>query len=434
MMNGAAEKTVLTQAVSGPRGARQLPGTRMGPDQLMADFEGLLAKHSMAQDLSPEQVEAKDKAKTPDNHLEQPPRATPEALFLALAGGAEFAAPEEDPEQPQIEDDGGDDGATADVEEKPSQSVTPRADVPTIVSALPPPQVQAEVREAEAVIKDETAPKLKAVAADAAPLLIENSGDDLPVDLARARQDDGSSLPPADSPVVAEKRPAKIAEESPAADKASKSQDGAPPVTLIRVAGQETHFAPSPVFLFDDQKVGGVALGPPTETGAPGRPQPVAPPVLVKAPGGPLKTLKVELGSHELGMVNATMALKDKALDLKIGAARDDAVASLRENAGRLSDALQALGYSVDAVSVQKMQQSDAGAQTGNGQPQQQDAGGQDARGQGQQRPSSGSGFGSEGSSGQSRYSHRDDHLAEQEGNDHAKSAADSRNNRGVFL
>jgi hypothetical protein len=422
MMNGAAEKTVLTQALPGQRGARQAPDTRMGPDQLMADFEGLLARHSMVQDPSPEQAEAK----TTDNHLEQPPRATPEALFLALAGGAEFAVPEQD---------GDDDCATAEAEEKPSQSATPRAETPAMVIGAPtPPQVHAQTGEAKSVVEDETAPKLKAVAADAAPLSIEYSGDDLPVNLARAGQDDGSSSPPADSPVVAEKRIAKVTEELPAVEKSSKSQDGAPPVTLIRVAGQETHFAPSPVLLFDDQKIGSLPLGAPAETDAPGRSQPVVPPVLVKAPSGPLKTLKVELGSLELGMVNATVALKDKALDLRIGAARDDAVASLRENAGRLTDALQALGYSVDAVSVQKMQQSDAGAQTGSGQPQQQDAGGQDARGQGQQRPSSGSGFGSDGSSGQSRYSHRDDHLAEQEGNDHAKSTAGSRNSRGVFL
>lgn len=431
MMTGAAEKTVLTQATSGQRGTRQVPGTRMGLDQLMADFEGLLARQSMVQDPSPEQAEAK----TIDNHLEQPPRATPEALFLALAGSAELAAPEKDTEQPQIEDDGADDSVTAEAEEKPSQSAPPRAEIPAMVIAAPtPPQVHAETRETKPVIKDETAPKPKVVPADAVPLSIEKSGKDVPVNLARAGQDDGSSSPPADSPVVAEKRTAKITEESPAVEKSSKSQDGAPPVTLIRVAGQETHFAPSPVLLFDDQKIGSLPLGPPAETDASGRPQPVAPPVVVKAPSGPLKTLKVELGSHELGMVNATVALKDKALDLKIGAARDDAVASLRENAGRLSDALQALGYSVDTVSVQKMQQSDAGTQTGNGQPQQQDAGGQDARGQGQQRPSSGSGFGSDGSSGQSRYSHRDDHLAEQEGNDHAKSTADSRNSRGVFL
>lgn len=432
MMNGAAEKTALTQALPGQRGTRQAPGTRTGPDQVMADFEGLLAKHSMVQDAPPEQAEAK--TRTPDNHLEQPPRATPEALFLALAGGAEFTLPEEDAEQPQIQGES-DDNAAAEAEEKPSPSAPLRAETPVILGAVSTaPQVRAEAKETKSTIKDEIAPKLGAVAADAAPLVIENSSDDLPVNLPRVDRDDGSSSPTADSPVVAEKRTTKVAEEPAAPEKASKSQDAAPPVTLIRVAGQETHFAPSPVLLFDDQKIGSMPLGAPPETDASGRPQPVAPPVLIKAPSGPLKTLKVELGSHELGLVNATVALKDKALDLRIGAARDDAVASLRENAGRLSDALQALGYTVDAVSVQKMQQSDAGAQTGNGQPQQQDSGGQDARGQGQQRPSSGSGFGSENSSGQSRYSHRDDHLAEQEGNDHAKSTAGSRNSRGVFL
>jgi hypothetical protein len=431
MMNGAAEKPVLTQAVPGQRGCRPMPGTHAGPDRLMADFEGLLAKHSVVQEQVPEQAEAK----TLKNHVEKSPRATPEALFLALAGGAELAASDEDAEQPRIEDESGGDSAIVEADEKPSQPATIRAESPALVIAAVAPRIQAEPGEAKPITKDESVPKLKAAVADAAPSMIERVEDDAPVNLLSASPDNALSLPDADRPAVAEKKAvAKVAEDPPVAEKPSRSQDGAPPVTLIRVAGQETHFAPSPVMLFDDQKIAGVPLGTPVEAEASGRSQPVAPPVIVKAPNGPLKTLKVELGSHELGLVNATVALKDKALDLKIGAARDDAVASLRENAGRLSDALQALGYSVDAVSVQKMQQSDAGAQTGNGQPQQHDAGGQDARGQGQQRPSSGSGFGSENSSGQSRYSHRDDHLAEQEGNDHAKSTADSRNSRGVFL
>lgn len=431
MMNGAAEKTVLTQAMPGQRGTRQAAGTRMGPDQLMANFEGLLAKHGMVQDQPTEQAETK----TSDNHLEQPPRATPEALFLALAGGAEFAVSEEKTAQPQIRDEGGDDSVTAEAEAKPPQPVTMRSEIPAMVIAVSaPPQVQAEAKEAKPVIKDETAPELKAVAADVAPLVVESSSGDAPVNVPRTVRNDDPSPLPADSPAVTERRVAKAPEEPPAPEKASTSQDAAPPVTVIRVAGQETHFAPSPVLLFDDQKIGGVPLGAPSETDAPGRAQSVAPPVTVKAPGGPLRTLKVDLGSHELGMINATVALKDNALDLKIGAARDDAVVSLRENAGKLSDALQALGYSVDAVSVQKMQQSDAGAQAGNGQPQQQDAGSQDARGQGQQRSSGGSGSGSENSSGQSRYSHRDHHLAEQDRNEHAKSTAGSRDGRGVFL
>lgn len=430
MMNGAAEKTVLTQTMPGQRGTRQTPGARMEPDQLMADFEGLLARHNLAQDSSPEQAEVK----TSDIQPEQPPRVTPEALFLALAG-AEFAPPDEGAEKPQIQDEDGNDGATAGGEAKPSQPAILRAEIPALViAASVPPQVQAEASEVKSVIKDEIAPKVDVAAVDDSPLRVTNPGDDIPVNPPRAGQDSGATPPRADNPLVTEKRIAKVAEDQPTAERSPKSQDSAPPVTLIRVAGQETYFAPSPVLAFDDQKIGSLPLGAPAEAGASGRSQPVAPPVIIKAPGGPLKTLKVELGSHELGLINATVALKDKALDLRIGAARDDAVASLRENAGRLSDALQALGYSVDAVSVQKMQQSDAGAQAGNGQPQQHDAGGQDARGQGQQRPSGGSGFGSDGSSGQSRYSHRDDHLAEQESHDHAKSTSGSRNSRGVFL
>lgn len=431
MMNGAAEKTVLTQAMPGQRGTRQASGARLGPDQLMANFEGLLAKHGMVHDQPTEPAETR----TSDDHLEQPPRATPAALFLALAGGAELAVPQEKTGQPLTQDEGDDDSAPVETREQPSQPVTMRSEIPAMAIAVsPPPKVQAEAKEAKPVVEDEAAPKLIPPVADTVPLVVENARGDVPVNVLRTARDDGPSPRPADSPVVIEKRIAKAPEEPPSPEKASKSQDGAPPVTLIRVAGQETHFAPAPVLLFDDQQVAGLPLGAPAEVDAPGRAQPVAAPVTLKAPSGPLKTLKVELGSHELGMVNATVALKDKALDLKIGAARDDAVASLRENAGKLSDALQALGYSVDAVSVQKMQQSDAGAQAGNGQPQQQDAGGQDTRGQGQQRPSGGSGSGSENSSGQSRYSHRDDHLAEQERNDHAKSTAGNRDSRGVFL
>lgn len=424
MMKAAAEKTVQMQVMPGQSGTRQSLRTRMGENQLLADFEGLLARQSAAHDTPLDKLDAAPA----DNRAEPVPRATSEALFLALAGGTEFAV-QEGAAEPRLEDDGAaDDGEPAKTDEGQSQSAAIRAEASAVMieAGAIRPQMQMEMQE-----EQDTPPpaKLHAAVADASPLMTGKRGDALADDPAPSVPDD---IP--DSPAVAGKRHAKTAEEAPVADKAAKSQDGAPPVTLIRVAGQETHFAPSLAPMPGDQKIDTLPLSVPAGPDEPVRAQPALPPVAVKMTNGPLRTLKVELGSHELGLVNATVALKDKSLDLKIGAARDDAVASLKENAGKLSDALQALGYSVDGISVQKMQQSDAGGQAGNGQPAQQDTGGQDARGQGQQRTSGGSGFGSEDSHGQSRHTRHDDHLAEQEGHDQSKGIAVSRNSRGVFL
>lgn len=433
MMKAAAETAVNMQVMSGHPGARQAPRSRLGAEQLLADFEGLLARQSAAHDTP------LDKTEVPavDNRAEPAPRATPEALFMALSGGAELMVQEETAGQPQLDDDSSEDGEPAQADAPQPQAAAPRSEIPAMVIDVVKtrPSMRMETGEEPLIVKDEAlSPKPGVAVSDIAPAVDAKRPDNAVVDVAQADTGDVPPRSDVDSRAVTEKRSARVAPETPAAEKTSRNQEAAAPVTLVRVAGVETHFAPSPAPIFADQKIDLLPLSPPAAPDGPGRAQPALPPVAVKMPNGPLKTLKVELGSHELGLVNATVALRDKAIDLKIGAARDDAVASLKENAGKLSDALQALGYSVDGVSVQKMQQGDAGNQTGMGQSSQQDAGGQDARGQGQQRTSGGSGFGSESSSGQSRHTHRDDHFAEQEGNDQPKGTAVGRTSRGVFL
>ncbi|MFZ5673462.1 MAG: flagellar hook-length control protein FliK [Pseudomonadota bacterium] len=423
MMKAVAEKAMQMQVAQGQSGMRQALRFRMGGDQPMADFEGLLARQSAVHDAPLEKLDGQ----AADNRIEQAPRTTTEVLFMALAGGAEITVQEETPE-PQDEDDSAEDGEPAKADEAPAEAVIMRLQPPAIAveESADRPQIQTETKRE----KDAAPPARLVIPAGAAlPLVNEKGGDDLVADSVPAVADDAP-----DSPAVAGRRNPKRVEEAPAVDKAARSQDGAPTVTLIRVAGQETHFAPSLAPMLGEQKIDTLPLNTPAGPDGPVRAQPAPPPGVVKMPNGPLRTLKVELGSQELGLVHATVAIKDKALDLRIGAVRDEAVAGLKENAGKLSDALQALGYSVDGVSVQKMQQSDAGNQTGAGQPMQQDAGGQDARGQGQQRTSGGSGSGSENSNGHSRHMRHDDHFAEQEGHDQPKSTAAGRNGRGVFL
>jgi len=422
MMKAAAEQPAQIQVMPGQTGARQVPRARTGTDQLMADFEELLAKQSMISDMPPERSEDASS----DGPSAQQALPSPEARFLALAGGREIPAKQGAPEQPRVSDSGGDLSVSAS-DDSATQAATTMPEplpVPAQLQVLDPP-ARIAVNEGGQPAIDKpavgpTAPlpaRIEVADAEAVadPELPEGEND-------RAPARDGVA------PSVERKSQAIGDAES------SKEMGASPasvPVTLIRVAGQETHFAPTPVFLFDDIKTDASTMHVSSGPDEPSRAQPQSP-VALKAPSGPLKTLTVQLGSHELGLINATMALKDKALDLRVGAMRDEAVTSLRENAGRLTETLQSLGFSVDGVTVQKMHQADAGAQTGNGQQMQHGAAGQD--GQGQQRDQNASGFGAEGSSRQSRHITDDDHRAEQDGNDQAKSMGGTRNSRDVFL
>lgn len=430
MMKAAAEAPMQTQITPGNAGTRQAQRGRMGADQLMADFEGLLAKQSMIRELPLE----KTAKPAPDGESAQPALTSPEVLFLALAGGGEFMAQEETAEQPHAPDSAVDDTSPpiSDDNTPPAGPELPAVQMqPQIVQ----PQAPAAMKEGKQPANDKPSliPKTAAVAAPS--VRIEHSDGEPAVDPAQEvpAPDNVRATERGSTSSSAERKTYAIAGEA-ASLKDMETSPGLEPVTLIRVAGQETHFAPTPVFLFDDHKIDMSAVNMPAGPDQPSRVQPAPSPIALKAPVGPLKTLTVQLGSHELGLINATMALKDKALDLRIGAMRDDAVASLRENAGRLSDTLQSLGFAVDGVTVQKMHQSDTGAQTSNGHSMQHGAGGQDGTGQGQQRDLNGSGFSAGGSARQSRHNSHDDHLAEQDGNDQVKSAGGTRNSRDVFL
>lgn len=438
MMKATAERTVQSQVMPGQAGARQSPRVRMEADQVMADFEGLLARQPI---ISGTPLENREEA-SPGGQPAQQALASPEVLFLALAGGGDFTAKREAAEQPRTPDSGGDSSVPASddgvmksaatmpeppVELAQPQGVHPQARVAAIEGGQPAKDKSAtELRAAFPVPADRAD---AAAAADPTPVLAASDNERA---IERDDDDDGRAAKRDDAEPSGEKKPRAIAEAVSRKEMGvSQASQGGPPVTLIRVAGQETHFAPTPVFLFDDRKMDASTVqassGPDETT----RAQPQSP-IALKAPSGPLKTLTVQLGSQELGLINATMALKDKALELRVGAIRDEAVTSLRENAGRLADTLQSLGFSVDGVTVQKMHQGDAAAQTGNGQPMQHNAGGQD--GQGAQRNLNNSGFGAEGSSGQSRQSPHDDHLAEQDGNGQANSLGGTRNSGDVFL
>lgn len=425
MMKTAAEQPAQTQVMPGQTGARPVARARMGREQANADFEGLLARQSMIPDMPSEKREEA----SPDIQPAQQGRATPEALFFALAGGREFGAQPEVAEQPRAPDsgDGDNPSSASDTGMTPAATATPEP-------AAVPSQPQVVVPNAPVAMKERGKPAEAKPAMGptvALPTKIDPPDGEIVADPARepTASADGRATERDAAPSPAQRKLQAIGEA--ASPKETGASQGPPPVTLIRVAGQETHFAPTPVFLFDDQKLEASGVNASAGLDEPSRVQPQSP-IAIKAPSGPLKTLTVQLGSQELGLINATLALKDKMLDLRVDAMRDEAVTSLRENAGRLADTLQSLGFAVDGVIVQKMHQAEASAQAGNGHPMQHGAAGQD--GQGQQRDLNGSGFGAEGSSRQSRQVVHDDHLAEQDGNDQANSAGATRNSRDVFL
>lgn len=434
MMKGAAENTPPMQATPSQAGTRHALRARMGSDQLMADFEGLLARQSMARDAP---LEKADEAAS-DDQLGQSQRASREALFLALTGGSEFAAQPDQAEQPQDQDGTSAESHAPMPDESAPQAVTAPLELlaAAMLAQAVQPQRQAVPNDDRVMTRDKSAVLPKAAVSLAQPLTVERAANEPGVGLAPDVVDDSHSPRSGDASSAVDRKVQATAGEPAVREESGENQGSPLPVTLIRVAGQETHFAPSPVFLFDDHMTGTLTMNAPAGPNEPSRLQPaIPPPIAAKAQTGPLKMLRVELGSNELGLINATMALKDNMLDLRIGAARDDAVMSLRENAGKLSDTLQSMGFSVDGVTVQKLQQSDTGSQTGTGQPMQHGATtGQDGSGQGQQRTLNGSGFGAEDSAGRSRHSPDEDHLAEHESNDQAKNTGGIRNSRDVFL
>lgn len=143
--------------------------------------------------------------------------------------------------------------------------------------------------------------------------------------------------------------------------------------------------------------------------------------------------LKLQLDTSELGPVNATVMLKDDGLDLRIATIKEEAVVALRENAGKLSDALQSLGYTVDAVTVQKLSLPEAVQASSSSQPMHQGSTGQGGSSQAQWNLN-GAEAGAGGSSRQSKQTPQDGQFAEHEGNDEAKTAGGIRTGGGVFV
>ncbi|NVD37797.1 flagellar hook-length control protein FliK [Ensifer sp. HO-A22] len=107
--------------------------------------------------------------------------------------------------------------------------------------------------------------------------------------------------------------------------------------------------------------------------------------------GKTLNTLKIQMHPIELGLVTATLRLKDDELQVELKVENADAFRQLRDDQSEMVKALRAQGFAVDQINVVFNSGSDAS--TGGGSSQQQAQAGQQSReraedggGQGRQR------------------------------------------------
>lgn len=106
--------------------------------------------------------------------------------------------------------------------------------------------------------------------------------------------------------------------------------------------------------------------------------------------GKTLNTLKIQMHPIELGLVTATLRLKDDELQVELKVENGDAFRQLRDDQGEMVKALRAQGFAVDQINVVFNSGSDTS--TGGGSTQQQAQAGQQGReraedgGQGRQR------------------------------------------------
>lgn len=385
MMKAAGEGPAPAAIMPGQaRGRLAHKGQAVGKDQLLADFDRLLAKQSAIADNLPvsEEPQPDDKA------------AAPDAAFLSIASLGDL--------------------------------------VSRLAAALPQAKLQAE----------DTAPPAQAAEADILSTDIADEAE-MPADPAPRQIARGASAqrPPAvtpePAPIAADAEikdvPAHVMPAAPEAASAELSPESvretAPPPTVTVTVKQETYFAPVQIILLGDQ---GPTAAPVSglQSSTPSAPAPL---VMSQPAAAPLKLLKLELGTSELGPVSATMAVKNDALDLRIKAHKDDAVASIRENAGKLTDALQSLGFSVDSITVQKINAPDASTSFNQGQASANGAPGQGGNNQaqgGSSSPEAGAG----GSSRQSRHTPNGGHFAEHDGNDETRNSGGARSGSDVFV
>lgn len=411
MMKGATEKAVQLEPMAGGHaGSTHNPrGRKTGAERLLADFDKLLAKHQSAVRDEKSSEAPADAAAPMTTSL---PR--PEAAFFTVAQEGNGLSPQATPVSPLPAPQATEDGTLV---------ITPDLVQPLVLQKPVEPKTEAKA--------DRPVMKVDHML----PHPPNDQAEDRPVMqfLQKPAADGGE---PDRTGLITQvmQKPAIVADDSQGLESAVESNPVNLPVILVRAVAPETHLPPAPLALVGAPDTLTMAMGPAMTSEAAPPPPVTSPPVMPKFHVGPLKLLKVELGSTELGPINATMALRDSALDLRIGALRDDAVASLREHAGKLSDALQSLGYSVDGITVQKLHQHDIGQQAANGQPMQQGAAGQDPGAQ-SQRDLAGSRAGAEGSSRQSRQAFNGNRNAEHESNDQSRGpAGNTRSSRDVFV
>lgn len=386
---------------------RQTHRSRVATDRLLENFERLLAKQSDPQDMG---LELKDETAPEVPILAQPPIISDAALIAVakldqLAAGLAQGEPQattkiaadDEPEKPALKETASDDVELEDQSDQPTD-IRP--------ALIPTAHVSVAHYEKTESRKPETTDKPQA----------------LPVTAVAQKEPVRSpAVPTTDSPPV-------IAE-----DQSQPSKETKPAVLVNVTATQETHFAPAAPIVFDNP-------APPLATvdGTPAPRETAPPPPLIQAPSlpavGPLKMLKLQLDTSELGPVNAIMALKDDGLDLRIAAVKEEAVMALRENAGKLSDALQSLGYSIDTVTVQKLSLPDAVQASASSQPMQQGSAGQGGSNQAQW-DLNGAQAGAGGSSRQSKQTPQNGgQFAEHEGNGESQGAGGVRAGGDVFV
>ncbi|RDL52883.1 hypothetical protein BLJAPNOD_04048 [Ensifer sp. M14] len=115
--------------------------------------------------------------------------------------------------------------------------------------------------------------------------------------------------------------------------------------------------------------------------------------------GKTLNTLKIQMHPIELGLVTATLRLKDDELQVELKVENADAFRQLRDDQSEMVKALRAQGFAVDQINV--VFNSGGDASTGSGSSQQQAQAGQ----QGRERAEDGSGQGRQRQNGDSQAS-----------------------------
>lgn len=152
------------------------------------------------------------------------------------------------------------------------------------------------------------------------------------------------------------------AQASPEAVQAASTPEEPAPQSApkLSVIARETHFNPESLKL--RLAAGGLAqsrepaAGPaPSEAPAATRLAEVA-----SSANGPLKLLRIRLETENADPIQATLRLRDGALDIHLTASSDGDVAALEEGAARLADSLENSGYELGDIVIRRTARGEA--------------------------------------------------------------------------